>query len=322
MSDSNRTLHYEFIIIGLPGLQEHYTALFIFFLILFLATLLGNLLIVVLVTLDYRLHTPMYFFLWNLSLLDILLTSTIIPKLLAVLLQHDNTISFSACFVQMYFFISFATIEGFLVAAMAYDRYAAIVKPLHYNTIINSKVCIMMTITVWVLGFLAPLPPVILASIFPFCGSNIILHIVCDYPTVMALACGDITTQVNFTMLSAMFAIYIPFFYVLWTYCRIIASVMKLKTVESRKKAFSMCSSHMMVVFLYYVSAAVVYIGLRVENIPPDGRIFIGTVYYFLTPLVNPIIYSLRNEKIKAAVYRYFKLQISPSVKITVSISQ
>ncbi|MBN3318825.1 OR6N1 protein, partial [Atractosteus spatula] len=309
MSDSNRSLHYEFIIVGLPGLQEHYTTLFIFFLILFLATFLGNLLIVVLITMDQRLHMPMYFFLWNLSLLDILLTSTVIPKLLAVLLRHNNTISFSGCFLQMYFFISFATVEGFLVAVMAYDRYAAIVKPLHYNTIINTKVCITMTITVWVLGFLAPFSSVVLASIFPFCGSNIIVHIVCDYPTIMALACGDITAQVNFTLLFAMIAIYTPFLYVLWTYSRIVWSVMKLKTVESRKKAFSMCSSHMTLVFLYYVSAAMVYIGMRLESISPDGRIFIGTVYNFLTPLLNPIVYSLRNKKIKAAAQRYLRFQ-------------
>ncbi|XP_069053860.1 olfactory receptor 6N2-like [Lepisosteus oculatus] len=278
MSDSNGTLHYEFSIVGFPGLQEHYIALFIFFLILFLAIIMGNMLILVLVALDHRLHTPMYFFLWNLSLLDILLTSTVIPKLLAVLLRHDNTISFSGCFVQMFFFISLPAVEGFLVAAMAYDRYAALVKPLHYNTIINTKVCIIMTVTVWGLGFLAPLPSIVLASMFPYCKSNLILHMVCDYSTVMALACGDITAQVNLTLLIAMFAIYVPFLYVLWTYCRIIASVMKLKTMESRKKAFSMCSSHVMVVLLYYVSAAVVYIGLRVENIHPEGRIFIGTV--------------------------------------------
>ncbi|XP_069053859.1 olfactory receptor 6N1-like [Lepisosteus oculatus] len=197
MSDSNRTLHYEFIIVGLPGLQEHYTALFIFFLFLFLVTILGNLLIVLLVALDHRLHTPMYFFLWNLSLLDILLTCTVIPKLLAILLCRDNTISFSGCFAQMYFFMTLPAAEGFLLAAMSYDRYTAIVKPLHYNTIINTKVCLIMTVTVWVLGILAPLPSIILASMFPYCKSNFILHIVCDYPTVMALACGDITAQVQ-----------------------------------------------------------------------------------------------------------------------------
>ncbi|XP_066563591.1 olfactory receptor 2AT4-like [Amia ocellicauda] len=241
MSDPNTSLPSAsyFIIVGVPSLQEHYTTLFFIFLLLFLATILGNLLIVVLVSLDPRLHTPMYFFLWNLAVLDMLLTITIIPKLLAVLLGY-NRISFAGCFLQMHFFISISATEGFLVGVMAYDRYVAVVKPLHYNAIISTRVCLTMTATVWALGFLAPL-------------------------------------------------------------VRIIMSVGKMKTVESRKKAFYMCSSHIVVVMLYYVSSAVVYIALRVDSISPDGRVFVGGLYYFLTPLANPIIYSLRNEKIKAA---------------------
>ncbi|MBN3316552.1 OR6N1 protein, partial [Atractosteus spatula] len=318
MNNSNVTLHSEFIIVGVPGLQEHYNALFIVFLILFLATFLDNLLIVLLVSIDHRLHSPMYILLWNLALLDICLTTTIIPKLLEVLLGNDSSISFSGCFAQMYFFISCNAVEEFLIAAMAYDRYIAVVKPLHYNTIMNTNVCITMAAIVWVLGFFAPLLTVVLASTLPFCGSNYVLHIVCDYPTVMSLACGDVTGQVTYTLIVAMIVIYVPFLYVLWTYCRIVWSVIKMKTVECRKKAFSMCSSHMTVVFLYYVSSAVVYIGLRVESIPPEGRIFIGAVYYFLTPLLNPIIYSLSNEKIRAAAYRYFRLQAHRSIKNTV----
>uniref|UniRef100_W5LX47 G-protein coupled receptors family 1 profile domain-containing protein n=1 Tax=Lepisosteus oculatus TaxID=7918 RepID=W5LX47_LEPOC len=309
MSRPNITLHSEFIIMGLQILQEQDTALFIIFLILFLATFLGNLLIVLLITFDQHFHTPMYFFLWNLAVLDILLSTSAIPKMLVGLLGH-KIISFSGCFAQMYFLISFTAIEGFLVAAMAHDRYVAVVKPLHYNTLISTKACITMMSTAWVLGFLAPLLSVVLASTLSFCGSNFILHIVCDYHSVMSLACGDVTAQMNFTLSVAMLSIYVPFLYVLWTYCRIIASVMKLKIVEGRKKAFSMCSSHVTVVFLYYASGAVVYIGLREERIPPDGRIFIGGLNYFLTPLLNPIIYSLRNEKIKAAVQMYFKQRI------------
>ncbi|XP_015217025.2 olfactory receptor 6N1-like [Lepisosteus oculatus] len=321
MDGSNITHHSEFIIVGVPGLQEHYTALFIFFLILFLATFIGNLLIVVLVALDHRLHMPMYFFLWNLAFLDILTTVSLIPKMLAVFLTIDRTISLTGCFAQMYFIISVGATEEFLVAVMAYDRYIAVVKPLHYNNIINTKVCLTITATVWVIGFLVPLVSVVLASHLPFCGSNYILHCFCDYPTVMSLACGDITVQVNFALLLAMIVIYVTFLFVLWSYCRILWSVIKMKTVESRKKAFSMCSSHMMAVFLYYVSTAVVYSGLRVESISPDGRIFIGGLNYFLVPLVNPIIYSLRNEKIKAAAQRHFrfKAQFLPNSKNSVT---
>uniref|UniRef100_W5NP08 Olfactory receptor n=1 Tax=Lepisosteus oculatus TaxID=7918 RepID=W5NP08_LEPOC len=304
MGRTNVTLHSEFIIMGLPGLQEHNSALFIFFLILLLATFLGNLLIMVLISLDHRLHTPMYFFLWNLAVLGVLTVVTLLPKLLVVLSSHDKTISFSGCFAQIYFFTTFAVVEVFLLAVMAYDRYVAIVKPLHYNNIMSSKVCITMMSSVWFMGFIIPLTSVVLASTLPFCSSNLILHIVCDYPTVMSLACGDVTAQLNLALSLAMVVVYIPVPFVLWSYFRIVWLVVKMKTVESRKKAFSMCSSHIVLVFLYYASGTLVYIGLRVKSIPPDGHIVIGAVYYFLTPLVNPIIYSLRNENIKAAAHR------------------
>ncbi|MBN3304001.1 OLF56 protein, partial [Amia calva] len=309
MSDPNTSLPSAsyFIIVGMPGLQEHYTTLFFIFLLLFLTTILGNLMIVVLVSLDPRLHTPMYFFLWNLAILDVLLTITILPKLLVVFLGH-NSISFTGCLLQMYFYVSISTIEIFLVAAMAYDRYVAVVKPLHYNTIISTSICITITSTVWVLGFLIPVVPVVLASSVPFCASNHVLHVVCEYPTVMSLACADVTAQLNFTLLLAMVCAWGPLVFVLFTYGRIIISVVKMKTVESRKKAFFMCSSHVVVVVLYYSSTAMVYIALRVDSISPNGRIFIGGLNYFLTPLVNPIIYSLRNKKIKAAAQRYFGL--------------
>ncbi|XP_069053857.1 olfactory receptor 1A2-like [Lepisosteus oculatus] len=200
MRRPNISLHYEFIIVGLPTLQEQDTVLFVVFLILFLVTFLSNLLIVALISLDHRLHVPMYFFLWNLAVLDILISTSIIPKMLVGLLGY-KTISFSGCFAQMYFLISFTAIEGFFLAAMAYDRYVAVVKPLHYNNLISTKACITMMFTAWMLGFL-------------------------------------------------------------------------------------------------------VYIGLRVERIPPDGRIIIGGFNYLLTPLLNPIIYSLRNEKLQVAFQR------------------
>ncbi|MBN3309401.1 OR6N2 protein, partial [Amia calva] len=325
MSDPNTSLPSAsyFIIVGMPGLQEHYTTLFLIFLLLFLATILGNLLIMVLLSLDPRLHTPMYFFLCNLAVLDVLLTITITPKLLAVLLGY-NRISFTGCFMQMYFYISFCATEVFVVAAMAYDRYVAVVKPLHYNSIISTRLCFTMTTTVWAVGFLVPLVSVVLASLLPFCTSNYVLHCFCDYPTVMSLACADVTAQVNLALLIAMMGVWGPFLFVLWSYYRIIISVVKMKTVESRKKAFYMCSSHVVVVVLHFVSQAVVYIGLRVESISPIGRIFIGALHYFLTPLVNPIIYSLRNEKIKAAAQRYFGLKfVFPhTAKNTVSAAE
>uniref|UniRef100_A0A8C4TEK4 Olfactory receptor n=2 Tax=Erpetoichthys calabaricus TaxID=27687 RepID=A0A8C4TEK4_ERPCA len=315
MNGSKATLLTDFEIVGFPGLQDYKPALFAGFLTLFLVTLIANLLILILVALDQRLHVPMYFFLWNLSLLDILISIAIIPKLLAVLLGYSGTISLSACFGQMYFIISIGATENCLVAAMAYDRYVAVVKPLHYNVIINLKTCLVIAAIVWILGFLIPASSVTLASFLPYCASNRILHCFCDYPAVVSLACADITDHANGALGVAMLAIYVPFVFVLWSYFRIVLSVLKLKTAESRAKAFSMCSSHLIVVLLYYSSTAIVYIGLRINNISYDGRIFIGGLNYFLIPMVNPMIYSLRNEKMKEAAKKYMKFQFLISKK-------
>ncbi|KAG2457214.1 olfactory receptor 6N1-like [Polypterus senegalus] len=299
----------DFILIGFPGLQDYKNILFGFFLVLFLVTCTGNLCILGLVILDQRLHTPMYFFLWNLALLDVLMVTAITPKMLAVFLEH-NTISFAACFVQMYMIISFGATEILLVAAMAYDRYVAVVKPLHYNVIINLKTCIVIAATVWMLGFLMPLIPVTLASYLPFCGSNQIMHCFCDYPTVISLACTDVSSHAIGSLCLVLIVVYVPFIFVLWTYLNIITSVIKLKTEESHKKAFSMCFSHVIVVLLYYISTAIDYIVLRIDSISYDGRILIGGLNYFFTPMVNPMIYSLRNKKIKAAAQKYFRIYV------------
>uniref|UniRef100_A0A8C4SRM8 G-protein coupled receptors family 1 profile domain-containing protein n=1 Tax=Erpetoichthys calabaricus TaxID=27687 RepID=A0A8C4SRM8_ERPCA len=283
--------------------------LFVGFLLLLLITLTTNLLILFLVLLDHRLNTPMYFFFCNLSILDILTATSIIPKLLVVLSGHDKTISFAACFGQMYFIVSFGSTENYLVAAMAYDWYIAVVKPLHYNVIINFKKCMLIMMIVWILGFLIPLVFLILAINLPYCASNRIMHCFCDYPSVISLACADITDHVNGSFGVALIAIYVPLLFVLWTYVRIIISVLKLKSTASLAKAFSMCSSHMTVVLMYYVASSVVYAGLKIEGISYDGRIFIGGLNYFLMPMVNPMIYSLRNEKMKEAAQRYIHLK-------------
>ncbi|XP_028646179.1 olfactory receptor 10A2-like [Erpetoichthys calabaricus] len=306
MSNSSSTSS-DFIIVGFPGLQDYQNILFIVFLALFLVILIGNVTILLLVVADQRLHTPMYIFLWNLALLDVLVAVSIIPKLLSVFLSH-NTLSFTECFVQMYFALSFGAIELFLVAAMAYDRYVAVVKPLHYNVIINFKTCLTIIASVWVMGVIVVSITVIPVTLLPYCASKYIMHCFCDYPAVISLACTDVTFYANCTFSLAMIAVYGSLLFVLWTYCRIVNAVIKLKSAESRKKAFSMCISHVIVVLMFYISCSTVYIGLKINNISYDGRIFIGGLNYFFTPMVNPIIYSLRNEQIKAAVQKYLNL--------------
>ncbi|XP_051783207.1 olfactory receptor 6N1-like [Erpetoichthys calabaricus] len=311
MNDSKVPSFTEFELVGFPGLLDYRMFLFFGFLILLLITVTANLLILFLVSLDHRLHTPMYFFLWNLSLLDLLMTTAILPKLLAVLSGYDSTITMTACFGQMYFIISVGTTENCLVAAMAYDRYIAVVKPLHYNVIINVKMCFIILATSWILGLVIPATSIILASNLPYCASNKIMHCFCDYPAVISLACTDITDHATGAFGLGLLGNYLPMLYVLWTYVRIVLSVLKVKTTGSRAKAFSMCSSHVTVVLLYYVSASVVYAGLKMNSLSYDGRIFVGGLNYFLIPMVNPMIYSLRNKKMKEAARKYFNFVIS-----------
>ncbi|KAG2456561.1 OLF3 protein, partial [Polypterus senegalus] len=306
MNGSKAASFTQFELVGIPGLLDYKMFLFVGFLILLLITITANLLILFLVSLDHRLQTPMYFFLCNLSLIDMLTATSIIPKLLAVLSGYDNTISFAACFGQMYFIISFTSTENCLVAAMAYDRYIAVVKPLHYNVIINLKKCIVIITTVWTVGFLIPSVFIKIASELPYCASNQIMHCFCNYPAVISLACANITEHTYGAFGFALFVNYVPLSFVVWTYVKIIKSVIKLKTKESRRKAFSMCSSHVTVVIMYYISASFL---LKTDGLSYDACILIGGLNYFLMPMVNPMIYSLRNEQMKAAAQRYLQLK-------------
>uniref|UniRef100_W5LX09 G-protein coupled receptors family 1 profile domain-containing protein n=1 Tax=Lepisosteus oculatus TaxID=7918 RepID=W5LX09_LEPOC len=260
----------QFIVFLFSSLKlEHYTKLFIIFLILFLVTFFSNFFILMLVILDNPAPHLLPSF----------------PSCYQFFSGYDNTISLPSCFAQMYFYISLGAVEIFLVAAMA---YVAVVKPHHYNIIINPKICIKMAAIAWMFGFLAPFLSVVFASSLKFCGSNRISHIVCDYPTVKSLACGDDYDYDYENYCHDCNIQYIPFIFVLCSYCRIVWAVTKMKTIESRKKAFSMCSSHVTVVFLYYVSAAMVFIGLRAEGIPHNVCIFFRAMCNCLTPLVNP----------------------------------
>ncbi|XP_039602086.1 olfactory receptor 6N2-like [Polypterus senegalus] len=248
-SKSASFTHFE--LVGFPGLMDYKTVLYVGFLILLHVN--GNI--------DYSQTSGSSF--WRMErmsaiwltnhvryLIDMLLVTSIIPKLLSILSGYDNTISFAACFGQMYFIISFGSTENCLVAAMAYDRYIAVVKPLHYNVIINLKKCVVIMTTVWTLGFLIPSAFIILASELPYCASNKIMHCFCDYPAVLSLACTDISDYEKGAFGLALFVNYVPLLFVLWTYVRIIVSVVKLKTKESRAKAFSMCSSHVTIVLM------------------------------------------------------------------------
>ncbi|XP_028647526.2 olfactory receptor 2AT4-like [Erpetoichthys calabaricus] len=313
MTATNETQHNikEFLLAGIPGLQAHQNLLFIALLLVYLAVMVGNLLILYLVLLDQRLHTPMYFFLCHLSLLDILITTTILPKMFAVILLEDRIISFSGCFLQMYLVLAIGCTENLILIVMAYDRYIAIMKPLHYHLIINGKLCVLLTVGAWVLGYLTPFVPLINALSLTYCGPNTVAFCYCDYPTVVSLACADVTDIISMAFIIAMCIVNIPLLLILFSYLKIILNIYFMNTEDS-KKAFSTCSSHLIVVLTYYFSADLLYITVMIGNISADARVIIGVFIYLLTPLLNPIIYSLRNKQIKQAAEKYLDLPLRP----------
>nr|XP_033779192.1 olfactory receptor 146-like [Geotrypetes seraphini] len=305
MEKANFTTVTEFIILGFPEFPEMQVPLFFLLLLIYLIILMGNLTIIVIVCLDSHLHTPMYFFLSNLSFLDISCTSVSLPKLLDIILRKTHHISMNECFIQMYFFLSLASTEILILAVMAYDRYAAVCQPLSYHLIMNQKVCILMSTATWILGFLVPLPYFIFIPRFSFCSSNEINHFFCDFSALLKLSCSSTSSlQCLVYILGALVAC--PcFISTLISYVYIISTILRIRSTEGRHKAFSTCSSHLTVVCLFYLTLICVYIR------PPsmqsmDINKVISILYNILIPMFNPIIYSLKNKDVKNALRKCF----------------
>ncbi|XP_006008708.1 olfactory receptor 6N1-like [Latimeria chalumnae] len=307
----NQSTHQitEFTIIGFPGLQDHDRFLFPFFLAAYLVTLTGNMLILIAVKTSHKLHTPMYFFLANLSVIDILYTTTTLPKMLSKLLLDDKTISLLGCFLQMYFFLSLGIAECFILVVMAYDRYVAICDPLRYNTKMTKDICILLAASAWILGFAFPSSPVILAARLPYCGPNSVHHCFCDHSAVVKLACTSTIVNNVLSLSIALTVLVIPCILILVSYVKIIISVLKIASGEGRRKVFSTCISHLIVVITFFLSASLAYISYRIPSVTTDFRIMCVVFYAFLTPMMNPIIYCLRNKEIRDAITRFSKLE-------------
>ncbi|KAM9202406.1 olfactory receptor 6J1 [Dugong dugon] len=287
----------EFILLGFPLSRDVELLFLVLLLPTFLLTLLGNLLIISIVLSYSRLHTPMYFFLCNLSILDILFTSVISPKVLANLVSGDKTISFAECITQCYFYFFLGTVEFLLLTVMSYDRYAAICYPLHYSTIMRLPVCTGTVSFSWVGGFLSVLFPTILISQLPFCGSNIINHFFCDSGPLLALACADTTAiEVMDFMFSSM-VILCCIVLVAYFYMYIILTIVHIPSASGRKKAFNTCASHLTItvisggitVFIYVTPSQKEY--LDINKIP-------SVLSSVVAPFLNPFIYTLRNDTV------------------------
>ncbi|XP_075404783.1 olfactory receptor 2AT4-like [Tenrec ecaudatus] len=291
-----------FYLVGIPALQEFlFLPLFFIFLLFYLLILVGNTLILVAVVVEPSLHKPMYFFLINLSTLDILFTTSTVPKMLSLLLLGDHFLSFPACFLQMYLFHSFSCSEAFILVVMAYDRYVAICRPLHYPVHMTPQTNAALAAGAWLTALLLPIPAVVQTSQMAFDGTVHIYNCFCDHLAVVQASCSDTTPQTLMGFCIAMVVSFLPLLLVLLSYARILASVLRIKSREGRSKAFSTCSSHLLVVGTYYSSIAIAYVAYRAE-LPLNFHIMGNVVFAILTPVLNPLIYTLRNKDVKAAV--------------------
>ncbi|XP_078510249.1 olfactory receptor 5AR1-like [Lissotriton helveticus] len=304
MEKVNQTRLSEFLILGLSQNPQLQVPIFILFLLMYLFTLLGNLVIITLICLDTHLQKPMYYFLINLSFLDIGFTTVTIPKLLAVCLkvkESDKSINFSACILQFYFIASFISTEFYLLSVMAYDRYLAICNPLRYASIMNKRAMISLTVTSWTIGFLDTIPHVVLVANLSFCASNEINHFFCDLTALLKLSCTD-TYFINIaTIGGGIVAGLGPFILTITSYVLIISNIMKIPSNTGRQKLFSTCSSHLTAVFLFYGTELGVYLRPTSSYSLDKDKIF-AVMYMIVIPMLNSVLYSLRNKDVKGAL--------------------
>nr|XP_008172624.1 olfactory receptor 11A1-like [Chrysemys picta bellii] len=305
----NGTLITEFILLGFGTLTQLQILLFLLFLAIYIVTMVGNILIIALVVAEQNLHTPMYFFLGNLACLETCYTSTILPRMLASLLTGDRTVSVRGCITQFYFFGSLATTECSLLSMMSYDRYLAICKPLHYAALMNSKFCIKLVVGSWTGGFISIAILIFMMSQLTFCGPNEVDHFFCDLTPIINLSCSNThTLEVTAFIHSSIFTLP-PFLLTLASYVCIISTILRIPSTTGRQKAFSTCSSHLIVVTIFYGTLVIVYLLSGSDALKDLNKVF-SVFYGVLTPLVNPLIYSLRNKEVKdalrKAVLRFF----------------
>ncbi|XP_048372552.1 olfactory receptor 6N1-like [Sphaerodactylus townsendi] len=303
METANETTIATFLLLGFGDAPELQIPLFLVFLIIYSVTMTGNIIIIVLVILDHHLHIPMYFFLGNLSCLETFYTSAILPRMLASFLTGDRTISLGGCFIQLYCFTALAIAECYLLASMSYDRYLAICKPLQYATLMSGRLCFVMSAVSWLWGITVMTLLVSLMSQLEYRGPHEIDQFFCDHTTMLNVSCSD-TTLVTLVGLTVCFIDGVPpCLLTLLSYVRIIGAIVRIPSSDGRKKAFATCSSHITVVSIFYGSLIFVYLLPKKEALKEVDKIF-SVFYTVLTPLINPLIYSLRNKEVKNALRR------------------
>ncbi|XP_075404570.1 olfactory receptor 10A6-like [Tenrec ecaudatus] len=302
----NQSSVAEFILLGFSNFPELQEQLFGIFLVIYLVTLIGNTVIIVVICLDQSLQAPMYLFLQNLSVVEVSFSAVIMPEMLVVLSTEKATISFAACFAQMYFILLFGGTECFLLGAMAYDRFAAICHPLSYPMLMNKSVFMKLVTFSWALGFSMTTVQTPWVFSFPFCGPNEINHLSCETPPVLELTCADTFLFEIYAFTGTVFIILVPFMLLLLSYVRILFAILKMPSATGRQKAFSTCASHLTSVTLFYGTASMTYLQPK-SNYSPETKKLMSLSYSLLTPLLNPLIYSLRNSEMKRAFMKLWR---------------
>ncbi|XP_053316486.1 olfactory receptor 2D2-like [Spea bombifrons] len=306
MENASQSSVTEFILLGLSYDPRARCVLFHLFLVVYVVTLAENILLIIAVRIDSRLHSPMYFFLTNLSFMDICYTSVIVPKMLVDFISMKNTISFTGCMVQIFCYFFIGESECIALAFMAYDRYVAICNPLRYNMTMSNRACVRMIIFAWMCGYSISLVDLLFIYRLTFCGANKVDHFFCESPSIIKLSCGDHFLVNTVKLVSSAIVLLLPFCYIIISYARIIVTIIKTRT--GKYKSFSMCFAHLIVVVCFYGTSSLIY--LQPEHSMGTGNKVMSVFYAVGTPLMNPFIYSLRNKDVHRAL-RKLKYQMS-----------
>ncbi|KFO35826.1 olfactory receptor 2L5 [Fukomys damarensis] len=302
MENYNQT-STDFILLGLFPPSSLGLFLFILTVPIFLMALTGNLCMVLLILLDAQLHTPMYFLLSQLSLMDLIYICTTVPKMASGFLFGNKSISFIGCGIQCFFFATLAGSEGLILMSMSYDRYVAICFPLHYPIRMNRRVCVLMILGSWAMGAVNSCAHTVYVLHMPYCRSRTINHFFCHVPSMLTLACRDTRVYEYTVFISTILFLVFPFLGILCSYVRVLLAVYGIHSQEGRKKAYSTCSAHLTVVTFYYAPFAYTYLRPKSFQSPEEDKV-LAVFYIFLTPMLNPVIYSLRNKEVLGALGR------------------
>ncbi|KAM3926767.1 olfactory receptor 11A1-like [Leptodactylus fuscus] len=303
MCEENQTQVTQIRLLGFRGLHKYKILLFIVFLLTYIFILAGNLLIILLVTTIDHLKTPMFYFLKHLSTADVLLTTSVVPVMLDIIFVEEGILSLWGCMIQLYLFGICGFVQCFLLAVMSYDRYLAICHPLRYSSLMSPYLCLQLVLISWLLINVAMSSEFIIVTQYNYCGLNSIDHFFCDFGPIVALATSDTSPLLLQDFIVSIFVMFFPFAFIIVTYCCIFFTILKMSSAYGKRKAFSTCSSHLIIVCVYYGTLMTVYMVSTDESASNINK-YISLLYTVGTPLMNPIIYSLRNKEIRRAMQK------------------